>query len=188
MVAARKFQAGFTLTETMVVVVIIGILAAISTPLLTRDNKARKGRSWANLVAQTLQKGRFQAMGDRNNIHLRLYRTHIDVLSEDATQSPPTYTLLSRVANPAGEGVETIAIWDAKISPAAPTDQNADLNAGTPATIVFTPLGSTLNNQCWWIYIRNEFLPPAHPDAGFLVKVGGLTGYITTNDKWVPSQ
>jgi Tfp pilus assembly protein FimT len=150
----------------MVVVVILSILAAISTPLFSRDNNARKGRGWANLVAQTLQKGRFQAMGDRTNIHLKFYRTHIDTYREEPGGS---LTLLSSAVGPVEDGDPTVALPD---SP--------------PPEIVFSSLGSTSDNANWRIYIRNELLPAAHPDAGFVINVVGLTGFVSTTNMWRP--
>src|ERR1039458_10079710 len=88
MVTVRKRDAGFTLTELMVVVVIISLLAAVSTPLFSRDNNARKGRDWAKMVAQLLQRARFQSMGDRANIHVVFSRTQVDIFREDP---PGTY-------------------------------------------------------------------------------------------------
>ena len=206
MVGARKHQAGFTLTETMVVVAIIALLAAISTPMLTRDNKARKGRGWANLVAQTLQKARFQAMGDRTNIHILLYRTHMDTYRENAPippQTTTTYTLLATTTGPAEDGQSTVAIWDTangeepllagqegRVNVASFVPGNNYVGGKNRAynEIIFTSLGGTYSNENWWIYVRNELLPAKHPDAGFVVKVGGLTGYVTSNDKWSPTE
>jgi prepilin-type N-terminal cleavage/methylation domain-containing protein len=91
MVAARKLNAGFTLTEMMVVVVILSILAALSIPLFTHDNNARKGRDWAKTVAQLLQRARFQAMGDRADIHVLLYRTRVDMYRKETTGASPLY-------------------------------------------------------------------------------------------------
>jgi Tfp pilus assembly protein FimT len=168
----------------MVVVVILSILAAISTPLFSRDNNARKGRGWANLVAQTLQKGRFQAMGDRTNVHLRFFRTHIDTYREETDGS---LTPLSSAVGPVEDSDKTVAIWAAGDSAnAAPTGRA--LNDSTPPEIVFTSLGSTPTTTNWSIYVRNELLPAVHPDAGFLIKVVGLTGFVTTNDIWRPTQ
>jgi hypothetical protein len=48
---------------------------------------------------------------------------------------------------------------------------------------VFTPLGGTLNNSSWTVYIRNEQLATGHPDAGFAVNVTGLTGYVSTRSQ-----
>lgn len=196
MVTARKTEAGFTLTEMMVVVVILIILSAIATPVLTRDSTARKGRGWASTVAQTLQKARFQAMGDRANIHVMLYRTHMAIYREEPAVPPagPTFTLLTRTPGPAPDGDKTIAIWAARTDNTVPTAQHAALTgtASAPAAgslqsneIVFTPLGSTLANANWRIYLRNELLASLHPDASFLVRVGGLTGFVTANDKVV---
>jgi len=189
MVTVRKREAGFTLTETMVVVVILGILAAVSTPMLTRDNTARKGRDWAKVVAQTLQRARFQAMGDRSNIHVLLYRTHVDMYRQTGT----SFVLLSRTRGPEASSARTIAIWEANTSGTAPTAaQLTDPSESVVPTFVpnlpandiaFSSLGSTVDGSSWWVYVRNELLTPSHPDASFLVTVRGLTGFITTNNK-----
>jgi prepilin-type N-terminal cleavage/methylation domain-containing protein len=189
MVAVRKGNAGFTLTEMMVVVVILSLLAALSTPLFTRDNNARKGRDWAKIVAQLLQRARFQAMGDRANIHVVLYRSQVDMYREAPAG---TFTLLSSTPGLMANGTKTVAIWDAITnSNTPPVTQNAllaaapaVLTAPVPANdIVFTSLGSTVNTANWRVYLRNELLPSTHPDASFVINVGGLTGFISSNDK-----
>jgi prepilin-type N-terminal cleavage/methylation domain-containing protein len=192
MVTVRKSDAGFTLTEMMVVVTILSLLAALSTPLFTRDNNARRGRDWAKIVAQLLQRAHFQAMGDRANIHVVLYRTRVDMYREDPAG---VYTLLSSTNGPVVAGNQTVAIWDARTDSSLPGAENsllatmpdkpaATLPSPLPANdIVFTSLGSTLNATTWRVFLRNELLPTTHPDASFVINVGGLTGFISSNDK-----
>jgi hypothetical protein len=52
-----------------------------------------------------------------------------------------------------------------------------------PNDLVLTPLGGTLNNASWTIYVRNELLPAGHPDAGFAIQITGLTGYVSTRSQ-----
>jgi len=47
---------GFTLTELMIVVVILGILSAAAAPSFNKDDRAREGRDLAADVARELQK------------------------------------------------------------------------------------------------------------------------------------
>ena len=190
MVTARQTHAGFTLTETMVVLVILSILAALSTQLFTRDNNARKGRGWTKIVAQTLQRARFQAMGDRANIHVILNRTRIDMYRE---QSTGTYTFLSTTMGPLSDAADgTIATWNAfknrNQSTAMTGGQNAANGWGTTTVqnplgsndIVFTPLGGTLGNNNWEVLVCNEKLPLGHPDRAFVISVAGLTGFVSS--------
>ena len=193
MVAVRESQAGFTLTELMVVVVILSLLAALSSPLFTRDNNARKGRGWAQIVAQTLQRARFQAMGDRSPVHLLFYRTHIDMYREE----PPSttgYTQLASIAGPAADGDQTVAIWNVQSNETVPAAQDASL-AGTASVpplpnitsrptneIIFTTLGGVSGSSDRFIFIRNELLPPNHPDAYFRVTLRWLTGYVSSSE------
>lgn len=173
----------------MVVVVILGILAALSTPLLTRDNTARKGRDWAKIVAQSLQKARFQALGDRATMHVLLYRTRVDIWGP--RPGNPTPVLLSSTPGPAPQDDKTVAIWAANTTGTAPTGAELTDSTTTPTLtpplpsndVSFTLLGATTNNSTWSIYIRNELLPAGHPDASFLITVSGLTGYVSSNNK-----
>lgn len=191
--ARRTRDRGFTLTEVMVVVVILSLLAALSTPMFTRDNNARRGRDWTKSVAQILQRARFQAMGDRADIHVLFYRTHVDMYRKEVSASSTSYTLLASVQGPMADDARTVAIWDARSDGTPPTAQSGILAAApaqptTPTAandIVFTSLGSTANTTSWRVYLRNELLPSTHPDASFVISIGGLTGYITTNDKVV---
>jgi prepilin-type N-terminal cleavage/methylation domain-containing protein len=195
MVAVRKTEAGFTLTEAMVVVVILSLLAALSTPLFTRDNNARKGRGWAQIVAQTLQRARFQAMGDRSPVHLLFYRTHIDMYREQPPNPPTTttttFTQLTSIPGPVADGGKTVAIWNVQNNGTVPSLQDSNLtgvsspptlNAPRPNEMIFTTLGGVSGSSDQFIFIRNELLPPNHPDAYFRVTVRWLTGYVSTSE------
>jgi len=182
----------------MVVLVILSILAALSTPLFTRDNNARKGRDWAKIVAQLLQRARFQAMGDRANIHVMLYRTRVDMYRQEVTG---TFTLLSSTNGPAADGDKTVAIWDAKTLSnctatgtlptfqALPTGASAAPTSTSTNDIVFSSVGSAVTASDgttpanWCVFLRNEILSAGHPDGSFVITVKGLTGYISANDK-----
>jgi prepilin-type N-terminal cleavage/methylation domain-containing protein len=185
----RRHQAGFTLTEMMIVVVILGLLAAVSMPMFGRDNAARKGRDYVRQVAQVIQRARFQAMSDRRNMHVQFYRARVDVYAEDP---PGTYALLSSLPSPVDATAETVAIWDLlPAASAAPSAQSTNLTGavanpsppGDANDLIFTPLGGTQDNGSYTVYIRNELLPAGHPDAGFSVTITGLTGYVSTQSQ-----
>jgi len=185
----RETESGFSLTELMIVVVILGLLAAVSMPMFGKDNTARKGRDFVRQVAQVVQRARFQAMSDRKNMHVQFYRSRVDVYAEDPAG---TYVMLSSLSSPIDSATQTLAIWDLlPTGSTAPTGQSSHLTGARanpsatndPNDLVLTPLGGTLNNGSWTIYIRNELLTAGHPDAGFAIKVTGLTGYVSTQSQ-----
>jgi prepilin-type N-terminal cleavage/methylation domain-containing protein len=173
----RSRQAGFTITEMMVVLVIIGLLAAVATPSLTRDSTARRGRDFANVVAQGLQRAHLDAMNLRASHIAQLCADSMAVFNLAFSASVP----IRSVTAPPG-----VAIWDAttSLTDPAPTGRLSSCKL-----IYFNPTGnagvstSAADLASWNIYVRNENLVnPNHPDGGFLISVTGLTAFVSTRN------
>jgi len=179
----RSRQAGFTITEMMVVLVIIGVLAAVATPSLTRDSTARKGRDFANVVAQGLQRAHFDAMNLRASHIVQLCTSSMAVFNLAFSASVP----IRSVTAPPG-----VAIWDAttSLTDPAPTQRGlGDTGSSSCKGIYFNPTGnagvstSAADLATWNIYVRNENLVnPNHPDGGFFISVTGLTAFVLTRN------
>lgn len=178
----------------MVVVVMVGVLAAIAGPSFTKEGSAKKGRNFSKTVTQTLQRARYQAMGERSNIHVLFHHTRIDVYKENPPPSAAnTFTFLYSIHSPTPDAPLAVAVWDLVKNPAPsatlPTGRSTNLDdtpapvapTGTVAAneIVYTPLGGTLNNDQFRIYLCNELLAAGHPDRGTMVRIVGLTGHIS---------
>jgi prepilin-type N-terminal cleavage/methylation domain-containing protein len=61
----KPAEAAFTLTELMVVVVIIGLLALIAIPALTRDSSKSNYTKLISELQQTLQRAKIEAVSSR---------------------------------------------------------------------------------------------------------------------------
>jgi len=174
---SRSRQTGFTVTELMVVLVIIGVLTAVATPSFTRDSTARKGRDFVNFVAQTLQRVHYDAMSVRV--------AHVAIICADSVTTYRTDqdTFSRRITAPPG-----VVIWDATPDPTKAVNQAAPLGATDSDTCVwmyFNSMGnagtnvSAANLASWKVYVRNEKLGATHPDGGFVILVTGLTSYVS---------
>jgi type II secretory pathway pseudopilin PulG len=162
----------------MVVLVIIGLLAAVATPSLTRDSSARKGRDFVNMVAQGLQRAHLDAMGLRVSYRVQICSDGMDIFNTGV----PT-AIRSVFAPP------SVAIWDANTDGSVPADRV--LGSTRPndcAQVFFNPTGnagvstSSADLATWKIYVRNENFNPNHPDGGFVISVTGLTAFVSMRD------
>jgi len=179
-------SAGFTLTELMVVVVIVGIMGALAAPSFTKDNRAREGRDLAADVARDLQKARTEALSTRLAVRAFVFSDRVELrpwiagaTQGAATTAPTTTSPLARDIR-APDGVSFVAV----VAPGVAIPGSGTLSATTHADIDFTnqgtaqlvgqptPTGAT-------IYVRNSRLPANSPDHDFRVDVTALTAYVS---------
>jgi prepilin-type N-terminal cleavage/methylation domain-containing protein len=179
---ARHKEAAFTITELMVVLVIIGILAAVATPSFSRDNTARKGREYARMVSQTMQRAHLEAMSSRVSHFVNIFAGRLEVWRVDNPSKP-----LRIIHSPAfSASTMDIAFWGVNTAgsgiPTRPTSVSVDTTLGT---IFFNPMGNSSNTPGgatptnWEVFLRNQALNPKHPDGGFMVSITGLTSFVS---------
>jgi prepilin-type N-terminal cleavage/methylation domain-containing protein len=96
---SRRASRGFTLIELVVVVLIIGITAAMATPTVTKQVKERRARDAAQRVALLYSNARMRALGRGSAVLVRY-------VAGDAS-TPPTFTVLESIEGAAVASIGT---------------------------------------------------------------------------------
>jgi len=187
---ATTAAAGFTLTELMVVVVIIGIMAAISTPLLTRDNQVNDGRELTYDVARELQRCRSEAVSSRLGIRAFVYVDRVELRSYKPGATPGAAPTAPVATDPTLRIIRAkpgVAVLDV-VGPSDDPPAKPVLTAAGAAQIDFfstggaqlvgapVPTGAV-------IYIQNSNLPSASKDFAFRVDVTALTAFVAARNR-----
>jgi prepilin-type N-terminal cleavage/methylation domain-containing protein len=187
----RATTAGFTLTELMVVVVIVGVLAALSAPYVAKERKATLGREIASEIARELQRARTQALSERLSIRAFIYRDRVEIRSwvpganpGDPARAPTTTDPLLRSIN--GQlKVDTLDV----LATGSPPPGSQVLTSSSAVQIDFTAQGQMqFIGQApltpAFVFIQNSNVRSNHPDAFFRIDITSLTGHVALRSGW----
>jgi type IV fimbrial biogenesis protein FimT len=182
----RTKDRGFTLTELMIVVVILGLLSATAAPSFNKDNRARQGRDLAADVARELQKSRVEAVSTSLSVRAFVYADRVELrpwlagpTAGAAPKAPTTTDPIARALR-APDGVAFTGV----VAPGVAAPASGTLSATVHGDIDFSnqgtaqlvgqpvPTGAT-------IYLQNGRLPANSPDFDFRIDVTALTGYVS---------
>lgn len=181
---------GFTLVEVMIVVVIIGVLAALATPLLTRDNHVNDGRAFTFDIARELQKCRSEAVSSRLAIRAFVYSDRVELRPFKAGATPGAAPTAPAATDPLLRIVPSknnITVLDV-VAPSATAPSAAVLSSTKAAQIDFLStggaqlVGSAIPTGAT-IYIQNADLPPSSKDRAFRIDVNPLTAFVAARTK-----
>jgi Tfp pilus assembly protein FimT len=178
------------MTELMVVLVIIGILAAISWPFMTRERKASLGGAFASQVVRELQRVRVQALAERLPIRAFIYSDRVELRSwvpGARPGDPPraaltTDPILRKIPAAARVAILTV-LTTASPTPTASLTTTSSVQVDFNAQGQMQFVGQAPMTPAF-VYIQNSNVRTNHPDAFMRVDIRSLTGYVALRTGW----
>ena len=187
----RNADAGFTLSELMVVLAIMGTAAATAVPGLGRDKAAASGRGYAQEVTQELQRARMEAVTTRLPRYAFVYANRIEIRVAKPGLSPTAALVAPTTSDPilrtirAGVGVNAFDVTGTRSTPSSnlSTTINKQIVFGTMGAGFIGPV-APVNPAPVYLYINNDTVKENHPERKFRVEVAPLSGQVALRRTW----
>lgn len=177
-----------SLTELLVVVVILGILAAASRPVFRRDRVTSEGKEFATVLSRTLQQARFQAIAERLPMRAFVFSDRVEIRPAVPTSNvnePPRAATIADPISRVVSGRTGVTVYDVKTTAGTPTVQ---LSTATYKVIEWGTTGSArvvgVTSNFIALYIRNTSAGVSTGARDFRIDIAPLTGAASLSEAW----